>query len=273
MRLIALLLLTAAALLSCALPPAPGEAFRAGVVDVVSIKNLQPHGSLVAAVREGVGLTDAWELRVLLVSCLPSPGGVTDVRLAIAPPEIRNVHRGDHLLVRVGSGDAVENVSRVVSLLPPPTAQQRAPDRWGHQAVLCQAAGQTLHVTVSTFYWPLEILQAELQLREPLRGLSRDDLDAGRIVRLSCHLAEETNPLVWFARLPPGLVVEPGQQVEAIGGRYDLEWSGGPLSPLSRVTPQKLRTFAEQHWRVELSRVTRVIDRNRSGTPPCRNLP
>jgi len=244
--------------------PGPGDTFRAHVFSVVTAESLQPHGSVVEAVRDGVTLMDAWQGRLVFVRCVTSPDReghfYNELRLAVAPSDMKNLYFSDTVLITKGSKVGEKGpVSRILQRLPPPTKDQLVTLKFGPQEILCNEALETLNARVVSTIYPLQFAEAEMKLLNPLRGMAKADLDNGRMVILQCSRGEETNPLFWYARLPDGMTVQIGDTVEAVAGRPDLNWFGGPVTPFTRATPDTLRTWAEEYWPVQLSRITRVI--------------
>ena len=260
--------------------PGPGDTFRARVFSVVTAESLQPRGSVVEAVRDGVTLMDAWQGRLVFVNCVTSPEiheshVYNELRLSVVPSDMKNVYFGDIVLITKGSKVGEKGpISRILQRLPPPTKDQLVSFKYGPPEILCGESLETLNARVGSTIYPLHFLEAELKLRDPLRGMAKADLDNGRIVVLQCSRGEGINPLFWYARLPDDMTVQISDTVEAVAGRPDLNWSGGPVTPFTRATPDILRTWAEDYWPVQLSQITRVIvipslDKIR-GIPKCR---
>lgn len=271
----------------CYSVPRQGELFTAAVIRPVTMEDLLPdrREMLANAVLQGVTVEEVRQHRLLVISCATAKGAQSELMpyLALAPPELADLLAWDYIEaergVRIGEQGPLTRILR----------RDRIPGGGGlttvlgRPEVLCREDPETgvFHARVDYFITPFAMLRAEWQSRDPLRGLDEAEIRAGRIVRLSCTPAEETNGLTWYARIPEGFAAGKDlsaagstQIVEVRAGRPEVDWHGGIAGPMSRLTRSIEDKAAREHWPIELSTVIRRLPAppggySRLGAPYC----
>jgi len=246
--------------------PRQGELFTARVVKTVTMVDLlpAPRDMLYNALLQGVSVTEVRQRRLMVVGCARDPHHMP-AYLALAPAELSNLALWDYIEARRGvrTGE-LGPLTRILHRSKPP-GPSGLTTVLGRTEVLCQEdpVTQIIHAKVLYFIRPYEMLRVEWQARDPLRGLDEADVRAGRIVAVQCALAEESDGLLWYARVPEGTAVakDSGARpiVEVRAGRHEANWSGGHMGSMSRLTWESEDAAAREHWPIVLSTVIRGL--------------
>jgi hypothetical protein len=257
----------------CFAAPRQGERFTAAVLKTVTLEELlpNPRDMLYNALLQGVNVAEVRQRRLMGVSCAnaPGPGNYSTLYLALAPPGMDDLALWDPVEAR--KGVRTGEIGPLTAILrrggPPGPAEQTTV--LGRREVLCREdpATQVIHAKVDFFIRPYEMLRVQLQGRDPLRGLDEAEVRAGRIVRVHCALAEETDGFIWYARVPEGVDLSPDAAdpaagdpiVEVRAGRPEANWQGGHIGSMSRLTRESEDAAAREHWPIELSTVIRRL--------------
>ena len=287
MRPLAFIFCLLLCLSGCYSVPHKGELFTAAVIKTVTMEDLlpSPRNMLYNALLQGISVEEVRQHRLLVVSCVPDKGtrSYSTSYLALAPQELDDLLAWDYIEAEPGVPIGEQGpLTRILRRVKKPAPGELA-TVLGRTEVLCRNDPETqlIHAKVDYFISPMELLRAEWQARTPLRGLYEADIRAGRIIMVTCALAEETNSLTWYARIPESFAIinDPSadrtkQIVEVRAGRPEIDWYGGVAGPLSRLTRYAEENTAKEHWPIELSAVVRRLPSapdgyTHLGTPYC----
>lgn len=241
-----------------------------------------PRNMLYNAVLQGVSVEDVRQHRLLVISCATGKDHLK-MFLALAPPELDDLLAWDYIEAEQGAPTGEQgSLTRILRRAgkPDPGGQTTV---LGRTELLCQKdpATRVINAKVDYFITPLEMLRAELQARNPMRGLDEAEVRAGKIVRVSCALAEEANSLTWYARIPEESdfinapsVATAGRIVKLRAGRPEIGWYGGIQGSMSRLTRDTEDKTASENWPIDLSTVVESLPDTaaaytRTGIPYC----